>query len=182
MLDDEPSVPSDGGNDTPTISAGLATLIKSTAATAVFESYAEYLLHHQLVGSKQEAFDKVAGIISVAMDRGDCSVVTMNQVKAFIDECPVMTEQLEAECKCHHAMKHIVKMMLCQLDVNAQGVFNEQEVAEFNAFQTLAKQYHEAKQAIVAKYGSEIQNAFLSIIRTYEPNFDKGFIEEYNCA
>lgn len=66
--------------------------ISSQALEAFLEFYAEHLLDTRAVDSKESCMNQIGRLVSDSMDRGECSVATMEHMKKFILSYTIKTD------------------------------------------------------------------------------------------
>lgn len=69
--------------------------ITPCAIQSFLEFYSSYLLDNRIVDNKESCFEQIGRIVSDSMDRGECSVATMEHMKQFVQSYSVKTERMQ---------------------------------------------------------------------------------------
>ena len=69
--------------------------ISSQALEAFLEFYAGHLLDSRAVDSKEACMSQIGRLVSDSMDRGECSVLTMEHMKKFIQNYKFRTDGMK---------------------------------------------------------------------------------------
>lgn len=68
-------------------------MISAPVLESFFEMYASYLFDSRKADNRDECFRQVGALISASMDRGECTVMTMEHLKTFINSYGIKTKR-----------------------------------------------------------------------------------------
>lgn len=166
----------------PAISAGLWMFAKEWLIFELCKNYVDYIMDNKIIDNKAACIEHVGKIVSVLMDRGECSIAEWERVKNYIEQRPVL---LAAQCELLELDQLVDKLVaaLCKhtgvaFVTGLSGNIAPSEKETIAKFLEAKNAYKTAWDNVCVLFRKPSLKFTASILESYRSLFDASFIEK----
>ncbi len=146
----------------------------------LLKKYGEYLLHNNIVDSKQACFENIGKIISEAMDNGDCSISTIEEVKQYIEAQSLLSKEDQKAYK----KEDMIKGILCSSTVDLTDDILENVPEELknnlSEYKRMKAAIRVMRERIENNFSEVAENAIRVFMAKYAKLFAPEFLKDYS--
>ncbi len=133
--------------------------ISSQALEAFLEFYAGHLLDSRAVDSKEACMSQIGRLVSDSMDRGECSVATMEHMKKFIQHYTLRTDGVKKKEEFNSLFSKIVY----QIAKNPSKSLSPDTIQKLSQYKEACDTVHRLELELSA----ELRNPVREILGSY---------------
>lgn len=160
-----------------TTSMALNSKLKQATILSIFEEYSRYLLKQHTTDSKEEVKEKVGKIVSIVMERGDCTSADLNHVVNYIEKHNIHTKFSSFNNKRKKFEQHVLIEEMSELMEAGNAGFTEAETKQFNLAIEAQKNADVLFYSLLKEYGDRVDTNITSFFSVYGKLFDETFID-----